>query len=93
MLAVEAQLSHGESEPIFRVSRLLVPLRQEGFNSLLGRWSIDGRHAGIPAGSHFDVGWQAGFVHETLGVGDRPPVERGDPGCECVYELVELGIR
>ena len=73
-----------ESEPILRVSRLLEPLLQEGLDSFLGRWSLDGGHAGIPAGSHFDVGRQAGFVHEALGVRDRPLVERGDPGCENV---------
>jgi hypothetical protein len=66
---------------------------QEGFDSFLRRWSLDGGHAGVPACSYFDVGRQAGFVHEALGVGDRPLVERGDPGCECVDEIVQLCIR
>src|SRR2546423_6120066 len=92
-LAVEAQLSHVESESIFRVSRLLEPLLQESFDSFLRRGSLDGGHAGVPARSDFDVGRQAGFVHEVLGVGDRPLVERSDPGCECVDETVQLGIR
>src|SRR3954465_15481407 len=92
-LAIEADLSHVESEPMFRVSGLLEPLLQEGLDSFLGRRSLDGGHAGVPARSDFDVGRQAGFVHEALGVGDRPLVERGDPGCECVDELIELDIR
>src|SRR4051812_29179866 len=92
-IAVEAQLSEVGSESVFQVSRLLEPLVQEGFDSFLRRWALDGGHAGVPARSDFDVGRQAGFVHEALGVGDRPLVERGDPGCECVDEIVQLGIR
>src|SRR5690348_43322 len=92
-LGVEAQLSHVESESIFGVSRLLEPLLQEGFDSFLRRWSLDGGHAGVPARSDFDVGRQAGFVYQALGVGDCPLVERGDPGCECLNEIVELVIR
>src|SRR5580704_8626385 len=91
-LALAAQLSHVESESIFRVSGLLESLLEEGFDSFLRRWSLDGGHAGVPARSDFDVGWQAGVVHEALGVGDRPLVERGDAGCECVDETVQLGI-
>src|SRR5947207_15590451 len=89
----EAQLSYVESESIFRVSRLLEPLLQEGVDSFLRRWSLDGGHAGVPACSDFDVGRQAGLVHEALGVRDRPLVERGDAGCECVDDIVQLGIR
>ena len=48
-------------------------------------------HASHPAPS-LDIRRQAG-VDEALGVGDRPPVEPGDPGRERVYERVELGIR
>src|SRR5258706_1823311 len=92
-LARDAELSHGESESIFGVSGLLEPLLQEGLDSLLGCRSFDGGHAGIPAGSDLDIGRQTGFVHEALGVGDRPLVERGDPGCECLDEVVQLGIR
>src|SRR3954454_13615869 len=92
-LAVEAQLSHGESESTFRVSGLLEPVLQEGFDSFLRRRSLDGDHAGVPACSDLDVGRQAGFVDEALGVGDRPLVERGDPGCQCVDEVVQLDIR
>src|SRR3954471_23492722 len=91
--AVEAELSHGESESIFRVSGLLEPVLQEGFDSFLRRRSLDGGHAGVPARSDFDVGRQAGFVYEALGVGDRPLVERGDPGGECVDEIVQLAVR
>src|SRR4051794_34715231 len=92
-LAVEAQLSHGESESIFRVSRRLEPVLQKGLDPFLRRRSLDGGHAGVPARSDLDVGRQAGFVDEALGVGERPLVERGDPGCQCVDEVVELGIR
>src|SRR6476659_9876707 len=91
--ALSSELSDVESEPIFRVSGLLEPLLQERFDSLLRCWSLDGGHAGVPARSDFDVGRKAGFVHEALGVGDRPLVERGDPGCERVDEIVELGVR
>ena len=55
-LALEAELSQVESESILRVSRLLEPLLQERFDSFLGRWSLDGGHAGIPAGSHSTSG-------------------------------------
>src|SRR3954454_1120507 len=92
-LAVEAELAHVESELIFRVTRLLQPLLEEGLDSCLRSGSLDGGHAGVPARPDFDVGRQAGFVDETLGVRDRPLVERGDPGCECVHEIVELAIR
>src|SRR5260370_10925212 len=92
-LTLEAELPQVESESILRVSRLLESLFQEDFDSSLGRRPLDGGHAGIPAGSPFDVGRQTGFIHEALGVGDRPLVERGDPGCECLDEVVQLGIR
>ena len=82
-----------ESESGFRVSGLLKPLLQEGFDAFLRRGSLDGGHAGVPARSDLDVGRQAGFVHEAFGVGDRPLVERGDAVCECVDEIVQLGIR
>src|SRR3954452_13857191 len=91
--ALSSELSHVESESIFRVSGLLEPLLQEGFDAFLRRWALDGRHAGVPARSDFDVARQAGCVHEALGVGDRSLVERGDPGRECVDEIVQLGIR
>src|SRR3954451_7620818 len=92
-LAIEAHLSHVESESIFRVSGLLEPVLQEGFDSFLRRRSVDGGHAGVPARSDFDVGRQAGFVDEALGVGDRPLVEGGDPGGERIDEIVQLAIR
>src|SRR3954470_23495404 len=92
-LAIEAHLSHVESESVLRVSGLLEPVLQEGLDSFLRRRSPDGGHAGVPARSDFDVGRQARFVDQALGVGDRPPVERGDPGCECVDEIVQLAIR
>src|SRR2546421_6801224 len=91
--ALGSELPYVESESIFRVSGLLEPLLQEGFDAFLRRRSLDGGHAGVPARSDFDVGRQAGVVDEVLGVGDRPLVERGDPGCECVDETVQLGIR
>src|SRR5882757_39171 len=91
--AFSSELSHMESESIFRVSGLLEPLLQEDFDAFLRGGSLDGGHAGVPVRSDFDVGWQAGFVHEVLGVADRPLVERSDPGCECVDETVQLGIR
>src|SRR2546423_14707867 len=92
-LAIDAQLSHGESESIFQVARRLEPVLQEGLDSLLRRRSLDGGHAGVPARSDLDVGRQAGLVHKPLGVGDRPLVERGDPGGERVDEIVQLAIR
>src|SRR5882724_11387545 len=91
--ALSSELSHVESESIFRVSGLLEALLQEGFDAFLRRGSLDGGYAGVPARSDFDVGRQAGLVHEVLGVGDRPLVERSDPVCECVDETVQLGIR
>jgi len=47
VLAHEPQLPDVESESILRVSRLLEPLLQEGFDSFLRRWSLDGGHAGV----------------------------------------------
>src|SRR3954465_10963849 len=91
--AMEPPLPHVEPEPMFRVSRLLEPLLQEVLDSFLRRRSLDGGHAGVPARSDLDVGRQAGFVDEALGVGDRPLVERRDPGGERVDEVVQLGIR
>src|SRR4051812_27475241 len=69
---VAAQLPDVEPEPVFRVSRRLEPLLEQGFDSFLRRWSLDGGHAGVPAGSDLDVGRKAGFVDEAFGVGDRP---------------------
>src|SRR4029077_7519351 len=74
-LVLEAQLSQVEPESSLHVSRLLEPVLQERLDSFLRRWSPDRGHAGIPARSDFDVGRQAGLVHEAFGVGDRPPVE------------------
>src|SRR5437879_554920 len=91
-LALEAKPSQVESESILRISRLLQPLLQEGFDSRLRCGSLDRVHTGIPARSDLDVGRQAGFVHEPLGISDRPLIERGDPGCECFDEIVQLGI-
>src|SRR3954453_19669868 len=91
-LAVEAQLSHGESESIFRVSRRLEPVLQKGLDPFLRRRPLDGGHAGAPARSDLDVGRQAGLVHEALRIGERPLVERGDPGWQWVDELVQLGL-
>src|SRR3954447_4749125 len=54
--AVEAQLSHGESESGLRVSGRLEPLLQERLDVLLRRGSLDGGHAGVPAGSDLNVG-------------------------------------
>ena len=59
--------------------QLLEPLLQEGFDSFLCRWSVDGVHARVPAGSDLDVRRQAGVVYEALGVGDRPLVRSRGP--------------
>src|SRR3954465_2253222 len=92
-LPLEAQPAQGVPKSVLQVSRLLESLLQEGLDVLLRRWSLDGGHAGVPARSDLDVGRQAGFVHEALGVGDRPLVERGDPCRECLDEIVQLAIR
>ena len=64
----------------------------EGFEPRLCRWPRDGGHAGVPSSRHFHVWWQAG-VHETLGLRDRPLVERCDAGRQRVDEAVEFGVR
>src|SRR5690348_5977850 len=92
-LAAWARLSQVEPESILQVPRLFETLLQEGFDSFLCCRSLYGRHAGVPARSDFNVGRQAGFVHEAFGVRNRPLVERGDAGCECVDEAVQLVIR
>src|SRR3954452_20671173 len=92
-LALAAQSAQRVAKSILHVSRLLQSLLHEGLDVLLRRWSLDGGHAGVPARSDLDVGRQAGFVHEALGVGDRPRVEGGDPGCQCVDEVVQVGVR
>ena len=91
-LGVEAQLAQVEPESVLEIAGLLEPLFQEGCDVVLRGGSLDGGHAGVPAGSDFDVGRQAGGVDQALGVGDRPLVKRGDPGGERVDEIVELGV-
>src|SRR6476646_1595702 len=90
--ALDSELADVESKAILGVSRLLKPLVQERLDAFLRRWSLDGRHAGVPARSDLDVGRQACIVDEALGVRDRPLVERRDSACKCVDETVELGI-
>src|SRR5689334_5593905 len=89
-VAIAAQLSQVEPESMLQVSRLFETLLQEGLDSFLRRWSFDGGHARVPARSDLDVGRQASFVDQPLGVCDRPLVKRGDPGCERVDEFVQL---
>src|SRR3954453_23649928 len=74
--SVESQPADGESESMLRVSGRLEPSLHEALDPLLRRRPPDGGHAGVPAGSDLDVGRQAGYVHQALGVGDRPLVER-----------------
>ena len=87
------KLPQVESQPIFRISGLVKTLFQQRLYSFLRSGPHDRCKAGIPPGCDLDVGRQAGRVHETLGIGDRLLVERGDPRCECIDEIAELGIR
>src|ERR1051325_7257614 len=53
--AVGTELSYVEAESLFGVSGRLQPLFEEGLDSFLRGLSLDGRHAGVPAGSDLDV--------------------------------------
>src|SRR6476619_4703499 len=54
--ALSSELPHVKAESSLRVSGLLEPLLQEGFDAFLRRWPLDGGHAGVPARSDLDVG-------------------------------------
>jgi hypothetical protein len=68
------ELPHIESQAIFCVSGLMKPLLKQGFDLALRGRPSDRGHAGIPAGSDFDVRRQAGGIHQALRVRYRPLV-------------------
>src|SRR3954453_8122435 len=80
------------TQMILNRSRLVKAELHECFEPRLCCRPRDGGHAGVPSSRHFHVGWQAG-VHETLGLRDRPLVERGDAGRQRVDKAVEFGVR
>jgi hypothetical protein len=84
-------LAQIESEPIFDIAGLVEAARHQRFDPILGRGSPERSDARIPPGTELDIRRQAG-VNEALSVGDRPLIESGDPGCEGLYEGVQLGV-
>ncbi|MGA8490777.1 MAG: hypothetical protein WB711_10165 [Terriglobales bacterium] len=85
--ALARDLAQVVSDSIFDVPRLVEAARHQLFDPLLGGRSPERSDARIPPGAELDVRRQAG-VHEALGLGDRPFVELGDPGCERLYERI-----
>jgi hypothetical protein len=75
------------AEPIFYVARLVESARYQGLDAFLGGRSPEQSDARIPPGAELDVRRQAG-VNKALGLGDRPFVELGDAGRECLYECI-----
>src|SRR5271170_5461791 len=71
--------AHVVSEAIFDIPGLMEAAGHQRFDSILRGGSPERSDARIPSGSEFDVRRQAG-VDETLGIGDRPFIELGDPG-------------
>ena len=80
-------LAHVVSEPIFDIPRLVEAACHQRFDRILSGGSPERSDARIPPGTELNVRRQAG-VDEALGSGDRPFIERGDPGCERLYERV-----
>jgi len=74
-------LSQVVSESILGVSRFLQALLQEGFDSFLRRWSLDGGHAGRPSPALISTsgGRLASFTRRLV-LAIAPPVERGRSG-------------
>ena len=85
------ELAQIVSEPIFDVPRLVEAESHERFDSFWAARPIERSDARIPPGSELNVRWQAG-IDEALGVGDRPPVEPGDPGRERLNECVQFAV-
>src|SRR3954447_8775423 len=77
---------------VFGCPRLVKTELHECFEPCLCRWPCNRGHARVPSRRDLQIGRQT-RVHETLGVGDRPLVERCDACREGVDEPVELGIR
>src|SRR5580700_10781989 len=69
------------SEPIFDIPWLVEAARHQRFDPILRSGSTERSDACIPPSAELDIRRKAG-VHEALGIGDRPFVEPGDPGCE-----------
>jgi len=85
--ASASQLTHMVSEPIFNITWLMETALHQCLYPGLAGGSPERSEARIPPGTELDVRRQAG-VDEALGVGDRPFVEPGDPGCERLNERV-----
>src|SRR5579883_98730 len=80
-------------EAIFRLSGTMEAALEQGLETALGSRPADRVHASVPAGGDLHVRWQAGGIHEALGVCDRPFVERCDASRELIDEAVELVVR
>jgi hypothetical protein len=72
------QLTQVETEPGFDVARPLEANRCQGLDSFLRGGPAQRSDAGVPPRAELDIRRQA-RVHQPLGVGDRPFVERRNP--------------
>src|SRR5262249_11926227 len=89
---LSADLADVMSQTVFYISRFVKASLHQFLDPLLRGRAHDRGKAHIPLGCNFEVRRQAGHVDEVFGLGDRPLVERCDPGCERVHKPVEVRI-
>src|SRR4051812_6951141 len=81
-----------EPKPVFNIAGVLESAFGQSLDAILSRWPAQRGDARVPTGSKFDVRRQTG-VHQPLRLGDRPLVEAGDAGRQCIHISVEFGVR
>src|SRR4029077_8446220 len=89
---VTPELTDVIAQAILHITGLVKSLVHQLLDPLLCGRPHDRRKAHVPLRCDFEVRRQAGHVGETLGLADRPLVERCDAGCEGLDERVEVGI-
>src|SRR6266851_7447111 len=81
------------SKPIFDIAGTMEAALHQRLDSELAGGAAQRGEESVPFKLDFRVGRQACYVNQTLGVSDRPLVERCDPSCQCIDKRIEFGVR
>src|SRR6266404_298777 len=81
------------SEPIFDIAGMMEAALHQRLDSELAGGAAQRGEESVPFERDFRVGRQACYVNQTLGVSDRPFVERCDPSCQRIDKRIEFGVR
>src|SRR5882672_8393260 len=81
------------SEPIFDIAGVMEAALHQRLDSELAGGAAQRGEESVPFKCDFRVGRQACYVNQSLGVGDRPLVERCDPSCQRIDKRIEFGVR